>query len=44
MKLTSKEDTDIKNLYLNECLSSTEIAKIFNVSHRTILNHLKKWV
>lgn len=42
MKLTSKEDTDIKNLYLNECLSSTEIARIFNVSHRTILNHLEK--
>ena len=41
-KLTESDDIDIRNMYLNDMMSSTEIAKYYNVTHRTILLHLKK--
>lgn len=40
-KLTYLDDIKIKDMYLIDKMSSTEIAKYFNVTHRTILNHLK---
>lgn len=42
MKLTQADDIKIKDMYLIDKMSSTEIAKYFNVTHRTILNHLQK--
>ena len=40
-KLTEDDDIKIRNMYLIDKMSSTEIAKYFNVTHRTILNHLR---
>lgn len=41
-KITEKEDKKICELYTKDKLSTTEIAKILNTNHRTILNHLHK--
>lgn len=40
-KLTSADDIKIRDMYLIDKMSSTEIAKYFDVTHRTILNHLQ---
>lgn len=42
MKLTKEDDNLIKKLYVDKKMSTTEIAKQFNVSHRTIILHLNK--
>lgn len=42
MKLTPDDDKKLRYLYITEKMSSTELAKRFEVSHRTILNHLDK--
>lgn len=42
MKLTKEDDNLIKELYVDKKMSTTEIAKQFNVSHRTIILHLNK--
>ena len=41
-KITKEEDIKICDLYTKEKLSTTEIAKLLNTNHRTILNHLHK--
>lgn len=41
-KISEKEYEKIKDLYTNENLSSTQIGKILNISHKTVLNYLEK--
>lgn len=41
-KLTKQDDKIIFDLYVNKRKSSVEIGKIFQTTHRTILNHLNK--
>lgn len=41
-KITDNDIDEIKRLYVDEKLSSTQIGKKFGVSHRTILNWLDK--
>lgn len=41
-RITKEEDQQICKLYTEDKLSTTEIAKLFNTNHRTILNHLHK--
>ena len=36
------KDVDLNELYTNQRMSSTEIAKLYNVSHRAVLSELKR--
>lgn len=40
-RLTNEDDVIIRDLYINEKMSSMEIGRILNTSHRTVLNHLE---
>lgn len=40
-KLTIEDDKKIYDLYVNKSMSSTQIGKIMNTSHRSVLNHLE---
>lgn len=43
-RLTEEDDRRIQELYLEHKKSSTEIGRILGTSHRSVLNHLQKWV